>query len=512
MQSIDMIIDLPAPAFRIHDLISMHLPRLADHPVFIEGTRTWTYGEFQATLTALAAFLRDSGLQAGDRLMIVGENSVAQVAAIMAASTLDAWAVIVNARLSPREIAAIQDHCDPRLMFFTHAASDDARDHGAAREAAVHQIAGIDFSCTPARAEAIAEPVCADSRDQVAALIYTTGTTGNPKAVMLTHSNLGFTSATSRASRSTGEDDVIYAALPMSHVYGLTTVVLSALWGGATVHLAARFDARHLLHALADGLTFFMGVPAMYLRLLALHEAGDTVVAPRLRFVHCGGAPLDAALKNRVEAMFKLPINNGYGMTEASPTITVVPYNQRCDDMTVGYAIPGLETRVVDEQGQIVPQGEVGELQIRGPNVMKGYYKAPEQTAAVLSPDGWLSTNDLVRQAPDSAFYVMGRLKDLIIRSGFNVYPSEVEAALNAHPSVVQSCVVGKQVDSDEQVVAYIEVDPQVPFDAAALSAFVSERLAPYKRPQIIVPVERLPAAQSGKILKKAVQEMAAQL
>ena len=152
MQSIDMTIDLPAPAFRIHDLISMHLPRLADHPVFIEGTRTWTYGEFQATLTALAAFFRESGLQAGDRLMIVGENSVAQVAAIMAASTLDAWAVIVNARLSPSEIAAIQGHCDPRLVFFTHTVSDDARDHGTARHATTHQIAGIEFSCTQVRA------------------------------------------------------------------------------------------------------------------------------------------------------------------------------------------------------------------------------------------------------------------------------------------------------------------------------------------------------------------------
>jgi long-chain acyl-CoA synthetase len=503
---------LPDPAFRIHDLISMHLPHLADHTAFVEGSSRWTYGAFQSTLDALASFLKDAGLKPGDRLMIVGENSVAQLAAIMAASRLNAWAVIVNARLSANEIAGIESHCDPRLALFTHATSDDALTHGQARNAAVHHVAGIDFSLTPARAEAAEEPVVADCREQVAALIYTTGTTGNPKAVMLTHANLGFTSATSRLARNTNEDDVIYAALPLSHVYGLTTVVLSGLWGGATLHLVARFDAHHLLQALSEGLTFFMGVPAMYLRLLALHEGGEAVHAPRLRFVHCGGAPLDPALKNRVEAMFNLPINNGYGMTEASPTITVVPYNQRCDDMTVGYPIPELETRVVDDQGRPVAQGEVGELLIRGPNVMKGYYKAPEQTAAVLSPDGWLSTNDLVRQAPDGAFYIMGRLKDLIIRSGFNVYPSEVEAALNAHPSVVQSCVVGKAVESDEQVIAFVEVDPHVPFDEVAVKAFVAERLAPYKRPQRIIPIDRLPAAQSGKVLKKAVQDMAAQL
>ncbi len=507
-----MTIDHLSRDFRIHNLVSQHLPHLENHPALVEDGRTLSYGEFHAVMTAFAAFFRSAGLLPGDRLMIVGENSAAQVAAVMAASMLNAWAVIVNARLSPGEIAAIETHCDPRIVLFTSSVSDDARKHGEARQAVSHSVSGITFDCTAANAEAATEPAFDDGGEQVAVLIYTTGTTGSPKGVMLTHRNLGFASATSRASRHTGHEDDIYAALPMSHVFGMTSVVLAALGAGATVRVVSRFDARHLVQALAEGITFFQGVPAMYIRLLALHDAGVPIVAPRLRFIHCGGAPLDPALKARVEAMLRLPINNGYGLTEASPSVSMVPYNQRCEDMTVGYVIPGVEARLVDEDGKIVPDGEVGELQIRGPNVMKGYYKAPEQTAEVLSADGWLSTGDLVRQAPDGACYVMGRLKDLIIRSGFNVYPSEVEATLNAHASVVQSCVVGRAVDGDEQVIAFIETDPQIPFDAEALSAFASKHLAPYKRPQIIVPVAQLPAAQSGKILKKKVQEMAAKL
>jgi acyl-CoA synthetase (AMP-forming)/AMP-acid ligase II len=266
---------------------------------------------------------------------------------------LDAWAVIVNARLTATEVGAIQAHCEPRLVFLTSEASADARAHAQAREAVSHQVAGLDFACTAAHGGVLAEPAFADSAEQVAVLIYTTGTTGNPKGVMLTHRNLGFASAASNASRQTGGLDCVYSALPLSHVFGLTSVVLAALGAGATVRVAARFDARHLVQALSEGITFFQGVPAMYVRLLGLHDAGVPISAPRLRFIHCGGAPLDSALKARVEAMFGLPINNGYGMTEASPSICMVPYNQKCDDMTVGYVIPGLEARVVDLNHQI---------------------------------------------------------------------------------------------------------------------------------------------------------------
>jgi acyl-CoA synthetase (AMP-forming)/AMP-acid ligase II len=168
-----------------------------------------------------------------------------------------------------------------------------------------------------------------------------------------------------------------------------------------------------------------------------------------------------------------------------------------------------MQARIVDEQGQSVPQGQVGELVVRGPNVMKGYYKAPEQTAQVLDEDGWLRTGDLLREDPDGALFVMGRIKDLIIRSGFNVYPSEVEAALNASPQVRQSCAVGVPQNGDEQIFAFIEAQDGQSVDTEALLTFVRDRLAPYKRPQKIVVVRQLPTASNGKILRKAVMDLA---
>jgi acyl-CoA synthetase (AMP-forming)/AMP-acid ligase II len=251
------------------------------------------------------------------------------------------------------------------------------------------------------------------------------------------------------------------------------------------------------------------GVPAMYVRLLQAHEQGTAIAAPKIRLLHCGGAPLDPSLKARIEAIFGEPINNGYGLTEASPTISMVPYRQRRTDLSVGYLIPGMRARIVDEHAREVAPGEVGELQVRGPNVMKGYYKAPEQTAQALGQDGWLRTGDLLREAPDGALFVMGRIKDLIIRSGFNVYPSEVEAALNAYAGVRQSCVVGVPKDGDEQIVAFVEAEEGRCVQADALQTFARERLAPYKRPQKIVLLARLPAADNGKILRKAMVDMA---
>jgi len=190
----------------------------------------------------------------------------------------------------------------------------------------------------------------------------------------------------------------------------------------------------------------------------------------------------------------------------------MVPYNHRAQDLTVGTPIPRLQVRIVDEQGAELPDGAVGELHIRGPNVTKGYYRSPEQTAAVLSADGWFATGDLLRRSEQGLFYVMGRRKELIIRSGFNVYPAEVESALNAHPAVAQSCVVGKAVSGDEQVIAFVELRPEAPADTGSIAAFVGTRLAPYKRPQRIVVLPQLPAAQTGKVLKKAVQALADRL
>lgn len=499
------------PHFRLHHLLEQQLPERADRIAIADDTGTWTYASLWSDTQALARHMRAAGVVGGDRVLVVGESSAAQLAAVFACSILDAWAVVANARLTAAELANIERHCGPRMVLATSSVSEDASKHALARAASAVAFGALSLHATPADAAAVAEAVEPNAADQVAVLIYTTGTTGAPKGVMLTHQNLGFSAAGSRAARATTSTDVVCTALPVSHVFGLTSVALAALGAGAQLKMHARFDAGQTMEALSEA-TFFHGVPAMYVRLTEMVEAGTPLRAPRLRFLHCGGAALDPSLKQRVERAFGLPICNGYGMTETSPTVSSARYGVYRHDLSVGYLVEGVQARIVDENGQPVAPGASGELQVRGPNVMKGYYRAPEQTQEVLLPDGWLRTGDILRQDPDGALFVMGRLKDLIIRSGFNVYPVEVEAVLNALPGVSQSCVVGREIEGDEQVIAFVESQPGVTLCIEALQAQVREKLVAYKRPQRIVVIDKLPAAQSGKILKHQVKQLAAQL
>ncbi len=241
----------------------------------------------------------------------------------------------------------------------------------------------------------------------------------------------------------------------------------------------------------------------MHARLMAYVTAQNrTLIAPRLRFVYSGGSPLDAALKARAEAFYGLPIHNGYGLTESSPTVSQTLLDAPRDDCAVGPAIPGVTVRIVGRDGHDLPDGDVGELWVRGPNVMLGYYRAPALTAAAVTDDGWLRTGDLARRTVDGALFLAGRAKELIIHSGFNVYPLEVEQALASHPDVLQAAVLGRPDEENEQVIAFVEARPGHAIDVAALAAWAATRLAPYKRPAQIRVLDALPAASTGKVLK----------
>src|SRR6185437_386773 len=344
---------------------------------------------------------------------------------------------------------------------------------------------------------------------QCAALIYTTGTTGAPKGVMLSHRNLLYIAAVSSRLRKVGPDDVVYAVLPISHVYGFASVCLGSLQAGATLRLAPRFAPEAVRRALADErVSIFQGVPAMHAKLLEhLRKHGLSWSAPHLRFAYSGGSPLDAALKAQVEAVYGLPLHNGYGMTESSPTVSHTMLDAPRSDCSVGEVIPGVEVKFVGLDGVDAAQGEIGELWVRGPNVMLGYYRNPQQTRAAVTEDGWLRTGDLARQDPDGALHIVGRSKELIIRSGFNVYPAEVEQVLNAHPQVVQSAVIGRPVEGNEEVIAFVELSAGADVTPAELIAWCGERLAPYKRPAELKVLAALPAASTGKILKHRLRE-----
>ncbi|VVE88543.1 class I adenylate-forming enzyme family protein [Pandoraea bronchicola] len=498
-----LLANLPA---RIDALPARIAAQTPSRIALIDDSGRLTYGQLANAVTACAERLRTHGVRGGDRVMIVGENGIAYVVLLLAVASLDAWPLLSNARLSPAELGAIRDHAQPRCTIYTVDASPDAAAHARAdaaqivwTELALGAIAASDVD--PA---SLAEPVQTDPAAQCAALIYTTGTTGTPKGVRLSHRNLMFIAAVSSTLRRVGADDIAYGVLPISHVYGLTSVCLGTLYAGGTLRLAARFTPEAVLDSLAhDGLTILQGVPAMHARLMAyVATQGASLVAPRLRFVYSGGSPLDAALKARVEAFYGLPIHNGYGLTESSPTVSQTLLDAPRDDCAVGPAIPGVAVRIVGHDGQDLPDGEVGELWVRGPNVMLGYYRAPELTAASVTADGWLRTGDLARRAPDGALFLAGRAKELIIHSGFNVYPLEVEQALASHPDVLQAAVIGRPEADNEQVIAFVEARPGHSIDAASLAAWAATRLAPYKRPALIRVLDALPAASTGKVLK----------
>jgi long-chain acyl-CoA synthetase len=506
--------DLDTLPRRIHDLVERRAAAAPDALALIDHDgRCLTWHRFRGAVDVMEQHLREAGVRGGDRVLVVIENSVTAVAALMAASRIDAWAALVNARLAAREVARIRAHCEPRAIVFTTGASGEA-----ARHAADVNVSLVEDDCVGAFAiaghlPAAPEPVDESNAAQVAAMIYTSGTTGNPKGVMLTHRNVLFIAVVSGAARALGADDLVYAVLPLSHVFGLASTCLGTINAGGALRLVNRFDPAHLAEALHGGVTVFQGVPAMYARLLEhLDHRGEALVAPRLRYMSAGGAPLDLDWKRRIEARFGRTLNNGYGLTEASPTVAQTRIDDPRDDDSIGPALPGVEIRFVDPHGRDVPEGEVGECWVRGPNVMKGYYRDPGASAATITPDGWLRTGDLGRRAPDRNLFLVGRVKELIIRSGFNVYPPEVETALNAHPDVVQSAVVGRRVSGNEEVIAFVETMPGSAVDEAALKAFVRDRLAPYKRPQHILIMVRMPASATGKVQKHALTALADEL
>ena len=479
-----------------------------------DGTRHWTYAELSQAIDDTADLLQQLGVRAGDRLMVVGENCAEQVALIFAAALCDAWIVNVNSRLSAREVDQIRQHSGARRVFYTSSASPDAAAHGQRHDAQASaspfgswMIGALNEDCAP-------EPVHADGALQAAALIYTTGTTGQPKGVMLSHRSLLFVAAVSSTLRGLTPQDRAYGVLPISHVYGLTSVMLGTLYAGACLYLAPRFAPQALLAAIrGQQLTIIQGVPAMYARLLeTLGDATTTPLASQLRFIYAGGSPLTPTLKDRVQRLFGLPLHNGYGLTESAPTVSQTRLDAPRDDTSVGYVIPGVEARLVDADGADAAVDTPGELWIRGPNVMLGYFREPELTAAALRDGGWLNTGDVARRAADGALFIAGRSKELIIRSGFNVYPLEVETVLNAQPGVTQSAVVGRSVgDGDEEVVAFVELDARHAATVEHLARQLAAALAPYKCPSEIIVMAALPAAATGKILKGQLRELAQQ-
>jgi long-chain acyl-CoA synthetase len=505
----DILKSLP---LRIGNLVTLHAQQSPDQLALVESTGSWTYGQLASAIEQAKSWLTKSAVRSGDRVVLVCENCRAFVAIFLAVSDLDAWPVLVNAKLSEREVDEIIQHCGARRVVYTTQASRNATEHAQRHNAVIEDVPEIGpIALSPLRTDSEPEMVDPDPSNRVAALIYTSGTTGTPKGVMLTHRNLLFMAAVSVGVRSVSADDRLLGILPMSHAVGLSVVLLGTLMSGATLCLSPRFDPMTVRSILEKNrITIALGVPAMFIQFLDYAKLRNlkTIHFPDLRIISSSGAPLHAATKVAVEALFGLTLYNGYGVTECSPTIATAKLDDPSNDTSVGRVLPGVEVKFVGPGQNGVAEGEVGELWVRGPNVMKGYYRAPRETAAAIDPEGWFNTRDLAR-IENGRLFIVGRTKDLIVRLGFNVYPAEVEAVLNSHPSIVRSAVIGRTAKGDEEVVAFIEPTPGTSLTAGEVKDFVSTKLAFYKRPSQIVFVESMPLTLTGKVRKDELAKLA---
>ncbi|MCV6584490.1 MAG: acyl--CoA ligase [Marinibacterium sp.] len=492
---------------RLHHYLDTQLARAPDAPAFSDTLgHDWRYRDLEAAVADVVDLLRGHGVQRGDRVMILAENCCAVVAVIFATSRMGATAVPINARQTAAEVARLTDHVAPAVVLMTSDVSPDAIAHA-------ERLGAGPVSGRFGRLHMVLRASAPDVADDVAVQLYTTGTTGTPKGVMLTHGNIRFGGRSSARLRDMGPGDLIYGVLPMTHVFGLASIMTAAVYAGVPVRFEPRFSAERLYTALTEGVTLLSAVPQMHALLMqyAKEQGHDRLRGGRLRYVSSGAAPLDPAWKRKAEAFYGVAIQNGYGMTETSAGTCATSNAIGDPDISVGPALPGVEIRIDDS----VPGGGdgTGEVLTRGPHIMKGYYRNPQETARVLDADGWMHTGDLGRIDDRGHLHILGRSKELIIHGGFNVYPPEVEAALNDHPQVIQSAVVGMMVDGDEKVVAFCQVSDADRPDAEALRAFAAERLAGYKRPSRIILAQDLPAAPTGKVLKhKLLDHFAAEL
>ncbi|HEY3142023.1 MAG TPA: AMP-binding protein [Acidimicrobiales bacterium] len=498
----------------------MNLASVIDrHPegsvALVSHGRTTTYGELRDQVARLRSGLAGLGLQPGDRVALVAANNRTFVVAYLASLSLGAVAVPLNP-LSPQpELQRELEVVGARVLVAGPVA---ARTVGTLDRAALgdleHVLAppGVDLPGVRSFHDLDGSgdvPVCDRTPDDLAALIFTSGTAGPPRAAMLTHGNLlANIDQMQTVQGNQTPDDVVLGVLPMFHIYGLNVVLGMSLAFGSRVVLVERFDPHSALETIGQqDVTVIAGVPTMWSAWASLPGPlpGDF---GSVRLATSGAAPLDPVVRRTVRDRFDLNVTEGYGLTEASPAVTT-GLGVDAPDGSIGVPLPGVELRLIDSaSGDDALVGDPGELWVRGPNVFPGYWNDPEGTAAALTSEGWLRTGDVAVVDDQGYLYLVDRAKDLIIVSGFNVFPAEVEEVLVAHPGVAEAAVVGvPHPHSGEAVTAYVvPTDTGGELDEEDVIAFCAQRLARYKCPAKLVIVDELPHDPAGKILRRVLR------
>ncbi|WP_331719935.1 long-chain fatty acid--CoA ligase [Streptomyces sp. NBC_00147] len=509
-----------------------------DRDAIVEGDRALSYAQLDAAANQVANLLASRGIAPGDKVALSCPN-ILQFPVVYY-GILKAGAVVVplNILLKRQEIAYhLADSGAKAYFCFEGTAElplgtegqagfvqvDDCRQfflvtadplgNPAAESAAASPMPGVETLV-----EAVADqstdfvPRCTEPGD-TAVILYTSGTTGQPKGAELTHSNMALNALTCHKLFGEAEHDVHLITLPLFHSFGQTVQLNAGLASRSTLVLIARFDARSAIEAMRQHqVTFFAGVPTMYWALLEKDTSGLDLpaAAKSLRCAVSGGAPLPVEIHRRFGRRFGVAIREAYGLSETSPIATCTPRGAVARPGSIGLPVWGVEVDLVTADWAPVGPGEVGEIAVRGHNVMKGYHRRPEATTDVMR-DGWLRTGDLASRDQDGWLYIVDRAKDMIIRGGFNVYPREIEEVLHSHPAVSMAAVVGVPHDRHgEEIKAYIVRTPGTDITEDALVSWARSTMAGYKYPRFVQFCDALPTTATGKILKRELREAGA--
>jgi acyl-CoA synthetase (AMP-forming)/AMP-acid ligase II len=502
--------DVEIPDACLTDFVLARAGAFGDKPALIDAAsgRTITYAGLAESVRAVAAGLAAQGFGKGDTFAHYAPNLPEYAVAFHAVATLGGVNTTANPLLTADELAAQLRDCAARLLVTVPPLLEKAT--AAAERAGVEEVFvyGEAAGATPFASllEAGGEPpdVAIEPADDLVALPYSSGTTGLPKGVMLTHRNLVANICQTVAGLRTTEDDRIIAVMPFFHIYGLVVILNISLHRGATLVTMPRFDLPDFLRVMQEHrITRAYVVPPIVLA-LAKHPLVDEFDLSSVEYMLSGAAPLSAELELACGTRLGCRMQQGYGMTEASPVTHFVP-DEFAGQMpgSIGRLVPNTECRLVDvPTGEDVPAGEPGELLVRGPQVMKGYLSNPGATAETIDEEGWLRTGDVGRVDEDGAFFIVDRVKELIKYKGYQVAPAELEALLLTHPAVTDAAVIPlPDEEAGEVPKAFVVAGQSI--TPEEVTAFVAERVAPYKKVRAVEFVDEIPKSPSGKILRR---------